>query len=238
MNYKNLTERTIKLLDVTSLNSHDTNERMETLCKKALSLPYPVAAMCVYPQFLPLVKTVLGSESSIGLATVVNFPEGKLATKETCLEIKDAIKKGVTEIDVVFPYHAFLRDQLQEVRDFMSEVRKASLGKIVKVILETGAYPDDKAIYEATHLCIETGCNFVKTSTGKIPKGATLEAARTMLYAIYDSHGSCGLKISGGIRTLDDVANYFALADDIMGKEWISPATFRIGASSLIDTLA
>ena len=103
------------------------------------------------------------------------------------------------------------------------------------MIIESGELPDQAAIDRATHFAITHGADFVKTSTGKTPVSATLEAAEIILEAIELCGLPVGLKASGGIRTLDDARTYLELAERIMGDGWISPDTFRFGASGVLD---
>ena len=111
--------------------------------------------------------------------------------------------------------------------------------RLLKVILETGAL-NDADVPGAARLAIEHGADFVKTSTGKIPTGATLEAARLMLAAISEAAAggrAVGLKPSGGIRTFDEAMAYIDLADSVMGDGWSTSSTFRFGATGLLDAL-
>jgi deoxyribose-phosphate aldolase len=105
------------------------------------------------------------------------------------------------------------------------------------VIIETGELPDRAAIDRATHFAIANGADFVKTSTGKTRVSATPEAAEIVLEAIEVAGRPVGFKASGGIRTVADAANYLDLADRVMGPRWATPATFRFGASGLLDAL-
>jgi len=107
----------------------------------------------------------------------------------------------------------------------------------VKVIIESGELPDRAAIDRASHFAIEHGADFVKTSTGKTAVSATLDAAETILEAIDVSGRPVGFKVSGGIKTLVDARAYLELAEQLMGDGWVSPGTFRFGASSLLDEL-
>ncbi|HRE00558.1 MAG TPA: hypothetical protein PLV68_04615, partial [Ilumatobacteraceae bacterium] len=107
-------------------------------------------------------------------------------------------------------------------------------GVHVKAILETGELPDQHTVRIAAEAAIAGGAHFVKTSTGKTPVSATLEAAETMLHVISQADREVGLKPSGGIRTVGDAARYLDLADEIMGADWATPETFRFGASGLL----
>jgi deoxyribose-phosphate aldolase len=111
----------------------------------------------------------------------------------------------------------------------------------MKVILESGEFDDLSKVYDAARLAIKHGANFVKTSTGKVPVGATPEAAVAMISAIRDAREedglACGFKASGGVKTADDAALFLAIADEIMGEGWAEPSTFRFGASGVLTAL-
>ena len=107
----------------------------------------------------------------------------------------------------------------------------------LKVIIESGELESSVLIRLASEIAIEAGADFIKTSTGKVPVNATLEAAKIMLQVIKEKNKAIGFKAAGGVKTTQQAADYLALAEDIMGKEWISPKTFRFGASSLLGDL-
>jgi deoxyribose-phosphate aldolase len=230
-------QRIASLIDLTNLKETDTESEVAAFCEKAI-LPFGhVAAVCVYPQFTRLVAdTFAGSE--IKTATVVNFPGGNLPLESVLIEINQALEDGAQEIDVVFPYERYLAGERQYAKTFV-ETCKAACGvkAILKVILETGALKDSAIIADATFDVLSAGADFVKTSTGKITEGATLEAAAVMLLVIQhispQMKHPIGLKVSGGIRTLEKAAEYVELADHIMGRDWVTPETFRIGASKI-----
>ncbi len=228
--------RLLTLIDLTSLAASDTPEQIAALCAKALAAPVSVAAVCVYPRFIETVCARLHA-TSIKCAAVANFPEGNGALAEVVADIKNSIAQGAQEIDVVFPYRAFLLGAITDAQDFIRQC-KITCGSTVllKVILETGALPAAR-IAEVTELVIAAGADFVKTSTGKISVGATLEAAEIILRTIKATQKSVGFKVSGGVRSLEQAASYLTLAADIMGAAWVSPATFRIGASQLFDAI-
>ncbi|MFT4866426.1 MAG: deoxyribose-phosphate aldolase, partial [Ilumatobacter sp.] len=108
---------------------------------------------------------------------------------------------------------------------------------ILKVILETSELPDAAMVRSAADLAIGLGADFIKTSTGKASGGATLDAARVMLEVIADADRTVGIKPSGGVKTFDDAMAFLDLAAEVMGDDWAVPATFRFGASSLLDAL-
>jgi deoxyribose-phosphate aldolase len=229
--------RALPLLDLTDLSEGCTAEAVRGLCERAQR--HAAAAVCVWPRFVAQAAQALAG-SGVRIATVVNFPEGNEDVAGTVAETRTAIEKGADEIDLVLPYRAFLRGDADAARAMVASVREACGEKLLKVILETGMLPDAETVARASRLALEAGADFLKTSTGKTPVSATPEAAEAMLLAIRDRDGArpVGLKVSGGLRRVEDAARYLALADRIMGPDWANPHTFRIGASALLDDLA
>lgn len=229
-------DRIFSLLDLTSLNAHDTEQSIQTLCQKAIFPGGHVAAICVYPEFVKTAVTYLAN--NIPVAAVANFPTGNESLENVSISIQQSIAQGAREIDVVFPYQEYLTGDKTTALKFI-QMCKSICGKniLLKVILETGALQDPVVIAKASQDVIESGADFLKTSTGKISVGATLDAATLMLQAIKDSKKSVGLKVSGGIRELSQAEQYILLAEKIMGEAWVVPQHFRIGASSLIDSV-
>lgn len=229
--------RALPLLDLTDLSEGCTPEAVETLCARAKE--HAVAAVCVWPRFVAQAAQALAG-SGVRIATVVNFPDGGEDVAGTVAETRAALADGADEIDLVLPYRAFLRGDADAARAMVASVREACGEKLLKVILETGMLPDAETVAQASRLALEAGADFLKTSTGKTPISATPEAAEAMLFAIRDRDGALpvGLKVSGGLRRVEDAAHYLALADRIMGPDWASPNTFRLGASALLDDLA
>ena len=229
--------RALSVLDLTDLSEGCCEDHIEKLLQRATAPFGPVAAICVWPQFVSLCVHRL-HERPIPVATVINFPKGSDYVERAIDDTGEALSDGATEIDLLMPYHAYLagdepitRSMIAEVKDMMPE------GTILKVILETGAFPDQDTIAAATRLAIEEGADFIKTSTGLAKVSATPEAARTILETIKDMRAMCGLKVSGGIKTLAHAKTYLDLADEIMGKDWAAPKTFRFGSSTLYDAL-
>lgn len=217
-------------VDLTDLSDQASLDSLKVLCEKAITLQ--TAAVCVWPQFVADAKQLL-QQTNIQVATVVNFPHGNSPLEDVLAEIQFALSQGADEIDVVFPYTLFIAGEKNTTAQFINACRAATLGKILKVILESGAFSDLKILAEATAQVCAAGVDFVKTSTGKIAVGATLDAARTILQVIRDQQCNAGLKVSGGIRTLATAESYIVLVREIMGDAWISTQSFRIGASAL-----
>ncbi|GAA0244487.1 Deoxyribose-phosphate aldolase [Methylorubrum aminovorans] len=226
-----LARRALPLLDLTDLSDTSTAAAVEDLCGKARASG--VAAVCVWPDFVAgSVRALRGS--GVRVATVINFPEGGEDIERMVADTRATLADGADEIDLVLPYRALMRGEAESARAMVAAVRDACVGRLLKVILETGELDDPALIAQASRLSLDAGADFIKTSTGKTPVSATLPAAETMLAAIR-AHGArpAGLKVSGGLRRIEDAGAYLALADRVMGPDWVGPSTFRIGASAL-----
>lgn len=232
----------ISCMDLTSLNDDDDNDAVRRLCAQAYSQGGKVAAVCVYPQFILAAKQALkvaGAED-VHVATVTNFPHGlaniDIALRETSL----AIGAGADEVDLVFPYQAWLNGDKEVGIDMVKQCKALCQGHArLKVIIETGMLKEPEIIRAVSVACIRAGADFIKTSTGKVPVNATLEAAEIMLSAIKEENaqGRCGFKAAGGVRTANEARDYLNLARNIMGEDWVTAQNFRFGASSLLGDL-
>lgn len=235
----NFLKKLISVIDLTSLNDTDTQEIIDKLLVKAQNAYQPVAAVCVNPEWVSYVAKTL-TDKSIKIATVVNFPHGMDSISSVKNQIKQAIVDGAQEIDVVFPYQQYMKQEESEAKSLIAACR-LSLNEniLLKVILETGELHELNLIEEASRDAFIAGADFIKTSTGKTAVGATLAAAAVMLTVIKSMthllHRPLGLKVSGGIATIDEAAQYIALANHMMGADWVSAQNFRIGASRLLD---
>ena len=226
--------RALPLLDLTDLGETCTETKIDALCRDAKR--GAVAAICVWPRFVEQGARALAG-TGIRVATVINFPDGGEDCARATDDTAEALRDGADEIDLVLPYRALLRGDGSVARDMVEAVRDTCGSATLKVILETGELADPARIREAGRLALEAGADFLKTSTGKSPISATPEAAKAMLAEIRARGGSAGLKVSGGLRSVADAATYLTLADRVMGPDWTSPKTFRLGASSLFETL-
>jgi len=235
---RSVAERVIALIDATNLADDCTDDDVIALCRSASGSDGdggPTAAVCVYPQFVELARRELSPE--VLVATVVNFPAGDDAVDHVVAETEAALAAGADEIDVVLPYRAFLEDRFDEAAAMIDAVRAVvDENHAMKVIIESGAMTERAHVDAASRFAVEHGADFVKTSTGKIDVSATPEAAETILGVLSTADRPVGIKVAGGVRSLDDAAEYLALADRIMGDGWASPATFRFGSSSLLTT--
>ena len=226
-----LARRAIALIDLTDLSDAPTPADIDRLCARAAAAG--TAAVCVWPRF---VRRCAGA--GVRVATVVNFPAGGEDVGATVAETAAALDDGAAEIDLVLPYRAFLDGRIADAAAMVSAVRAAVAEPAhLKVILESGGYPSLDHVRAAARLAVEHGADFVKTSTGKTATSATIAASVMILDAIRTSGRPVGFKPSGGIRTLDEAALFLAVADEMMGPGWATPATFRFGASGLLDAL-
>lgn len=232
-----LAQRILSLIDLTNLNDGCTSEDIKTLCARASGQWGNTAAVCVWPRFVGLSKSLL-TNSPIQVATVVNFPSGDGTVAATIKETVKALNTGTDEVDLVLPYGALQRGDESTVIAMLSAIRHVvPEPSLLKVILETGALVDPILIERAAQLAIAAGADFIKTSTGKTRTSATPQAVTTMLATIHASGRLVGLKPSGGIKTVDDARGYLQLADAVMGQGWATSQTFRFGASGLLDAV-
>jgi deoxyribose-phosphate aldolase len=229
----------MKLVDLTRLQDQDNASAMQQWLEQDLAtaaiLP---AAVCVYPEYLSQVRRFLQQRQfAIKLATVVNFPSGTLPLTEVVQQINDAIAAGADEIDCVLPYQTLLLGQTEQVRLFLASVREATKGLCLKIIIESGELGTCQQIGKATELVVESGADFVKTSTGKVKVGVTEEAARIMLAVIAACDRPVGFKASGGVRSVEFAVKLVSLFEDVTG-EIASAQCMRLGASALLSDLS
>ncbi len=230
----------LQLMDLTTLNDNDSDAKVIALCEQAVTPVGHTAAICIYPRFIPIARKTLGELGVAGqvkIATVTNFPHGNDDIDIAVAETRAAVAYGADEVDVVFPYRALMAGNEEVGFELVKACKAACAGVTLKVIIESGELKAPALIRQASDIAIAAGADFIKTSTGKVPVNATLEAAEIMLTAIKESGQDISFKPAGGVRTTDEAAQYLALAERIMGPGWLSPAHFRFGASSLLASL-
>lgn len=236
-----LLRKIFSLIDLTSLNESDTEREIATLCEKAIYPHGHVAAVCVYPPFVKQCVKHL-KDKPIRIATVANYPLGRDTIEHTLQTIRHCIADGANEMDVVFPYARYLAGDRETARAFVQKCKEVC-GKhiLLKVILETSALQELPLIDEVCYDMIMSGADFIKTSTGKMGVGATIESSAVILLTLkktFEKTGKAvGFKAAGGITTIDQAIQYVELAEYIMGPDWVHPTRFRIGASQLLDAL-
>lgn len=235
------------LIDLTTLNTNDTNQKVTDMCEKvnAFESKFPgyknVAAICVYPSFVELVKKTV-TKADFNIASVTGgFPSSQTFIAVKLAETSIAVEKGATEVDMVISVGKFLEKDYQKVADEVALIKTAAGKAHVKVILETGNLPSYEDIYTASMLTMEAGADFIKTSTGKLEPAATPEAVYVMVNAIKDyvtkSGRMVGIKPAGGVVSPEQALVYFAIVKEVLGENWLTPKWFRIGASRLANNL-
>jgi len=234
-------------VDLTTLEATDTESRVAFLCEQARSFSARnpeapnVAAVCVYPPFASLVKSLL-SETDIKTACVATaFPSGQAPLAVKLMEVSFVIEEGAEEVDMVISRGKFLEGRLEEVADEIRAVKTACGDACLKVILETGELKTLDNIRKACEIALLAGADFLKTSTGKIQPAATPEAFMIMLDTIKEYYEMTGIKVgikaAGGISATETAIQYYMLVKEVLGNEWLHKDLFRIGASRLTENI-
>lgn len=235
----------LSMIDLTTLEGHDTVGKVRQLCQKAMhlhdklpDLPH-VAAVCVYPTMVAVARKALGN-SGIKVASVATaFPSGMAPRRIKLEETKIAVAEGADEIDMVISRGAFLQGDYGLVFDEIVAVKEACGEAHLKVILETGELGTLDRVRRASVLAMHAGADFIKTSTGKIQPAATMPVTLVMLQAIrdyyYETGRQVGMKPAGGISNAKLAVHYLVMLRETLGNGWMSPDWFRFGASSLAN---
>ena len=235
----------IRCIDLTTLEGADTPEKVASLCQKARrpeptdpAVP-PVAAVCVYPEMVDAALAGVAG-SPVRVASVAGaFPSGLSALDSRTVDIADAAGRGAHEIDIVLNRSAFLAGDEQRAHDEIAASRAACGGAHLKVILEAGELGSYDRIRRASMLAMAAGADFVKTSTGKIPRASSLPIVLCMAEAVRDYADQVGtpvgIKAAGGIRTAKQAWQYLVVVGETLGEAWLTPDRFRIGASGLLN---
>lgn len=234
-------------IDLTTLKATDSPRSVADFTERvnAFEEEYPqlknVAAICVYPNFAQVVRTVL-EVSDVEIACVSGgFPSSQTFDEIKIAETSLAVEGGADEIDIVLNVGNFLDGDYEAVCDEISEQKEACRGGRLKVILETGALKTAENIKAASVLALYSGADFLKTSTGKEYPGASLEAAYVMAQAIKEYHEKTGrmvgFKAAGGVATTEDAVKYYTVIKEVLGEEWLTNEYFRLGASRLANHL-
>lgn len=247
----------LSMVDLTTLEGKDSPEKARALCRKAIrpdpedaTLP-KAAAVCVYPNLVPVCKAELAG-TGIKIASVATgFPSGQYPLDVRLEDVRRAVEDGADEIDMVINRGAFLAGRYDEVAEEIRQVKVACGRAHLKVILETGELETLDQVRRASDLAIramsevghvhEHGADFIKTSTGKVQPAATMPVTLVMLEAIRDWHDKTGLKVgmkpAGGIRTAKQALHYLVMVKETLGDAWLTPDLFRFGASALCNDI-
>ena len=235
----------IRTIDLTTLEGADTPGKVAALCSKAVrpdpvdpSIP-SVAAVCVYPNLVPVaVERLRGSDVKVA-SVATAFPSGQAPLDVKLAEVRDVVEMGADEVDMVIDRGAFLSGRYAKVYDEIVRVKEASGDAHLKVILETGELGTYDNVRRASLLAMAAGADFIKTSTGKLPSAATLPVALVMLEAIRDVYEETGrlvgMKPAGGIRNAKQAVQHLVLVHETLGPDWLTPDLYRLGASSLLN---
>jgi deoxyribose-phosphate aldolase len=237
----------VRMTDLTTLEGADTPGKIRALCAKGLhpdpadpTVP-PVAAICIYPDLVPIAKEEVRG-STVKVASVATaFPSGRAAVDVKLADVRSAVDASADEIDMVIDRGAFLAGRYGEVLEEIQLVKAACGPAHLKVILETGELATLDNVRRASWLAMVGGADFIKTSTGKVTPAATLSVTLVMLEAVRDFAEMTGMPIgvkpAGGIRTAKDAVRYLVVVHEVAGPEWLTPDLFRFGASSLLNDI-
>jgi deoxyribose-phosphate aldolase len=237
----------ISMVDLTTLEGADTPGKVRNLSRKAM-MPDPdhletpkVAAICVYPDMVPIAVSELKG-SGVKVASVASaFPSGRSTLEVKLSDTKIAVDGGADEIDMVIDRGAFLAGRYEAVFSQIVAIRQACGNARLKVILETGELATYDNVRRASWLALLAGADFIKSSTGKISPAATLPVVHVILQAVKDWKARTGqqrsVKPAGGIRTAKDAIRYLVAVNEVAGPEWLDPYYFRFGASSVLNDL-
>ncbi len=247
--------KAVSCMDLTTLGGDDTPGNVLRLCAKARQpiredllrslgmsdVNIHVAAVCVYHN---LIETALGAlkDSSIPIAAVsTGFPAGQITMEQKLMEIEKSVGAGAGEIDIVISRAHVLRGDWKALYEEVQLFRKTCGDAHMKSILETGDLTTLNNVAKASYVCMMAGSDFIKTSTGKAAVNATLPVSLVMVRAIRDYYESTGIKVgfkpAGGIQKAKQALDWLILIKEELGDEWLSPALFRFGASSLLGDI-
>lgn len=234
-------------IDLTTLSTEDSDRSVAAFTQRVNDFEneypqYPhVAAICVYSNFAEVVKSCLDVEGVDVCVVAAGFPSSQTFQAVKVADVALAREAGAQEVDIVLNVGMFLDGNLEELCDEIIELKHTCKGARLKVILETGALKTAEKIRNASLLAMYSGADFIKTSTGKVYPGASLEAAYVMCLCIreyYQTTGHrVGFKAAGGIRSTEEALRYYAVVKEVLGDEWLTPEYFRIGASSLANAI-
>ena len=237
---------TLSMIDLTTLEGADTDDKVKQLCYKAhhlhdsmVGLP-TTAAVCVYPNFVKLAVNELKGTHVKVASVATAFPSGQSSAEVKLLDVKMAVDNGAHEVDMVISRGKFHSGEYNFVFDEIAMIKEAC-GKDVrlKVILETGEIGSLDKVRQASDIAMYAGADFIKTSTGKINPAATLPVTLVMLEAIrdyyYETGIMIGMKPAGGISNAKLALQYLLMVKETLGGKWLNNQYFRFGASSLAN---
>jgi len=226
--------RQLTRVELTSLDPQETPQDVAALCRMAVGSFGAVHSMCLQPQWLRGAARMF-ENSPVRIAAMLNFPDAIADAVSVANDARRAVELGAHEIDLLLPVEAFLEGDADDVSQLIEMVREALRFRVtLKVVLEIDALPSRKLIAAAADLAIEAGADFLKTGTGRLGPGATLEAVAILLAASAEADRPVGVAVSGQIDDVVTAQRYITLANQIMGPRWAVPASFRLGCGAAL----
>jgi deoxyribose-phosphate aldolase len=244
---RDLLKSILSVIDLTSLNTTDNRShilhftgKVNSFHAKYEDIPN-VAAICIYPNFVPVVNEKLTAKNVRIAAVAGSFPSSQTFRSIKVAECKMAADAGADELDVVISVGAFLGDDFAYVADEIREIKEAIGDTLLKVIVESGLLHNHEQIFKASMIAMDAGADFIKTSTGKVNVSATPDAAYVMCKAISGFYSETGIRVgfkaAGGIVTSGDAAIYHNIVQNVLGEDWLNSSLFRLGASRLANNI-
>ncbi len=243
----------IRCMDLTTLAGDDTHERVARLCAKALNPlsdeimtglgldRLTTGAVCVYPTMVAAAVKALGNSGVPVASVATGFPAGLMPLDLRLAEIRYAVDQGASEIDIVISRALPLRGEWSALYDEIAAMKAACGGAHLKAILATGELKTYANVWKASMVAMQAGADFIKTSTGKEAVNATLPVSLVMIRALRDyvarTGHRVGFKPAGGMKTAKDALNWQILMREELGRDWLSPDLFRLGASSMLGDI-
>ena len=247
--------KAITLIDLTTLSGDDTEKRVHRLCAKGKQpisqllvdelgiqkLKIQVGAICVYHEMVKTAVNALKNTTIPVAAVSTGFPAGLSPLNLRIKEIKESVKIGASEIDIVISRRHVLNGNWSALYEEVKLFKQACGNAHMKAILATGDLGTLRNVARASLVCMMAGADFIKTSTGKENINSTLPVTLTMLRQIRDFHERTGYHVgykpAGGISKAKDALIYLSLIKDELGDKWLNPDLFRFGASSLLGDI-
>lgn len=247
--------KAVSCIDLTTLSGDDTDGRVRRLCQKARrpvrgdllgalgveDLGITAAAVCVYHNFIATALAELEGSGIPVAAVSTGFPAGQIPLELKLAQIAASVDAGASEIDIVISRSKVLTGDWRGLYDEVKAYREACGQAHLKTILATGELATLSNVAKASWVCMMAGADFIKTSTGKETRNATLPCSLVMLRAIRDYADLTGCRVgfkpAGGIGKARDALNFLILVNEELGRAWLEPELFRFGASSLLGDI-
>ena len=234
-------------IDHTSLKNTDTEITVTAFCEKVVAFDHhkyglpALPAVCVWPCFAEAASKVLKNHPTQVACVAGAFPSGQATLKVKLAEVAEALENGADEIDVVVHRGLAGEQRFDQIEEEVRLLKECCGNHKLKVILETGEFDSMPLLKKTGMAVLRGGADFLKTSTGKIPEGATLRKSAVLMLCLKEFYKETGVKrgvkISGGVKTCKAAAQNIALVKAVMRKEFVNSEYFRIGAGSFTPVL-